>query len=88
MRVLLADVGRALGCGAHLVACAAPRSGRSGSRTLVPPDAATPLPIERAVAHLPRICVEPEEARSGAHGRILGPAGIEGPYAVFGPDGR
>ncbi|HET9248735.1 MAG TPA: tRNA pseudouridine(55) synthase TruB, partial [Actinomycetota bacterium] len=26
------------------------------------------------------------EAKAVSHGRILGPAGIEGPYAVFGPD--
>ena len=29
----------------------------------------------------------PEEAVAASHGRILGPAGIAGPYAVFAPDG-
>jgi tRNA pseudouridine55 synthase len=46
-------------------ACAAPRSGRSGSRTLVRRTQATPEPIERAVEHLPSIFVETEEAGSG-----------------------
>jgi tRNA pseudouridine55 synthase len=27
-----------------------------------------------------------EEARVARNGSILGPAGIQGPYAVFGPD--
>ena len=53
-----------------------------------PPEAIEDLiPIERAVAHLPRLEVEPEEARVARHGSILGPAGIEGPYAVFDPEG-
>jgi tRNA pseudouridine55 synthase len=29
-----------------------------------------------------------EEATAASHGRILGPAGIEGPYRVHAPDGR
>ena len=28
-----------------------------------------------------------EEAIAAGHGRVLGPAGIAGPYAVFAPDG-
>jgi tRNA pseudouridine55 synthase len=46
-----------------------------------------PLPLDRAVAHLPRVDLDAEEATAASHGRILGPAGIEGPYAVFGPVG-
>ena len=53
-----------------------------------PPDAARTQPIERAVAHLPRLTLEHEEAEAASHGRALGPAGIDGPYAVFDPDGR
>ena len=45
-------------------------------------------PIERAVAHLPRMALEAEEAEAASHGRPLVPAGIEGPYAVFDADGR
>ena len=29
----------------------------------------------------------PEEAVAASHGRILGPAGVEGPYRAVGPDG-
>ncbi len=46
------------------------------------------MPLERAVEHLPRLVLEPEEARVARHGSILGPAGIEGPYAVLDPEGR
>ncbi len=52
------------------------------------PDApGQPLPVVRAVAHLPRLDLGPDEAVAAGHGRILGPAGIAGPYGVFGPDG-
>jgi tRNA pseudouridine55 synthase len=87
VRVLVADVGRALGCGAHLVRLRRTAIGSFRVQDARPPDAATPEPIERAVEHLPSIFVETEEAAAVTHGRILAPAGIEGPYAVFGPDG-
>ena len=38
--------------------------------------------------HLPRLELDAEEAVAVTHGRILGPAGLGGPYAVFAPDGR
>ena len=89
VRVLAADVGAALGCGAHLTAL---------RRTAIGPfsvdDAADPAgpgelaPLERAVAHLPRFPLEQEEAIAASHGRILGPAAIEGPYGVYDPAGR
>ena len=40
------------------------------------------------VAHLPRCELIAEEAIAASHGRILGPAAIEGPYGVYDPDGR
>ena len=53
------------------------------------PDAlGAPLPLEAAVAHLPRFDLHPEEAIAASHGRILGPAGIDGPYGAFAPDGH
>jgi tRNA pseudouridine55 synthase len=89
VRVLVADVGTELGCGAHLTRLV---------RTAIGPfrlwDAVAvgelrePLPLETAVAHLPRIDLEADEAAAASHGRILGLAGIDGPYAVFAPDGR
>jgi tRNA pseudouridine55 synthase len=85
VRALVADVGRALGCGAHLI-----RLRRTAIGSLRVEEASLPgegalQPVERAVRHLPGIRLEPEEARAAAHGRPLGPSGIVGPYAVFDP---
>ncbi len=90
VRVLVADVGEALGCGAHLAALRRTAIGPFSVAEARPPeDPGEPLPLERAVAHLPRIELEePAEARAAANGSILAPVGIPGPYAVFGPDGR
>jgi tRNA pseudouridine55 synthase len=88
VRVLLSDVGRALGCGAHLTRLRRTRIGPFDVVEANPPTApGEPLPVERAVGHLPRLALEPEEAVAARHGRILGPAGLEGPYAVFDPEG-
>ena len=88
VRVLVADVGSALGCGAHLTRLRRTAIGPFAVEDASPPDEAGDLlPLERAVDHLPRLELEPEEARVARHGSILGPAGIEGPYAVFDPDG-
>ena len=86
VRVLVADVGRLLGCGAHLVGLRRTAIGSFRVEDAHPPGEGTPEPIERAVGHLPKIHLEPEEAQAASHGRILGPAGIPGPYAVYGPD--
>ena len=84
VRSLVADVGTRLGCGAHLTRLVRTRIGRYRLSEAVAPEAARdPLPIERAVAHLPRIEIEAVEAVAARHGRPLGPAGIEGPYAIF-----
>ena len=89
VRVLVADVGEALGCGAHLAALRRTAIGPFRVEDARPPaDPGEPLPLERAVAHLPAVRLEPEEATAAANGSILAPAGIDGPYAVLGPDGR
>lgn len=88
VRVLVADVGRALGCGAHLTALRRTAIGPFTAEEAEPPERARPLPVERAVAHLPRLPLDAEEAEAASHGRALGPAGIQGPYAVFDPGGR
>ena len=89
VRVLVADVGSALGCGAHLVRLVRTAIGGFRLEDAVPPDApGAPLPAERAVAHLPRVDLEREEARIARHGAVLGSMGIGGPYAVFAPTGR
>lgn len=88
VRVLVADVGIALGCGAHLTMLRRTAIGPFDVADAEPPDAAgTLLPLARAVGHLPRVDLEAEEARAAGHGRILGAAGIRGPYAVFDPEG-
>ncbi|HJY32534.1 MAG TPA: tRNA pseudouridine(55) synthase TruB [Actinomycetota bacterium] len=86
VRVLVADVGRSLGCGAHLVALRRTAIGSLRVEEAHPPGAGTLQPVERAVEHLPSIRLEPEEARAASHGRPLGPAGILGPYAVLDPE--
>ena len=89
VRVLLADVGDALGCGAHLTRLRRTAIGPLDVHDAVVLDRiVAPLPIDRAVAHLPRLDLDAEEAIAAGHGRVLGPAGIAGPYAVFGPTGR
>jgi tRNA pseudouridine55 synthase len=88
VRVLLADVGAALGCGAHLTRLRRTAIGSLRATEGVEPSLVeTPLPLERAVAHLPRLELSAEETVAAGHGRVLGPAGILGPYAVFAPGG-
>jgi tRNA pseudouridine55 synthase len=87
VRVLVADVGTDVGSGAHLTRLVRTAIGPFHVRDAVAMgEAGEPLPIEAAVAHLPRIDLEVQEATAATHGRILGPAGIEGPYAVFGSE--
>jgi tRNA pseudouridine55 synthase len=89
VRVLAADVGAALGCGAHLISLRRVAIGPFDVSDAVDPrDPGEPEPLERAVGHLPRFSLEPEEAIAASHGRILAPASIEGPYGVYDPDDR
>jgi tRNA pseudouridine55 synthase len=89
VRSLVAEVGARLGCGAHLAALRRTAVGPFDVREARPPDdPGDPLPVERAMAHLPAVNVEDEEARAAGHGRVLGPAGLSGPYRVLAPDGR
>jgi tRNA pseudouridine55 synthase len=89
VRVLAADVGRAVGSGAHLTALRRTAIGPFDVREANPPDHVTsPLPLDAAIRHLPRLPLDGEEAAAAAHGRPLGPAGIAGPYGVFDPQGR
>jgi tRNA pseudouridine55 synthase len=88
VRVLAADVGDRLGCGAHLIALRRTLIGPFDVDEATPPDApGAPSPLARAVAHLPRLALDEHEAAAARHGRILGLAGLAGPYAVFGPAG-
>jgi tRNA pseudouridine55 synthase len=89
VRRLVADVGDDLGCGAHLVRLVRTAIGPFDvTSATTPGDPGAPLPLERAVAHLPAVTVSDEEAVAVSHGRILAPGGIVGPYAVLAPGGR
>jgi tRNA pseudouridine55 synthase len=89
VRVLAADVGASLSCGAHLTVLRRTAIGPYAVDDAVAPDGVgQPLPIDAAVGHLPRLDLDPDEAAAASHGRPLGPAGLTGPYAVFGPEGR
>ncbi len=89
VRSLMADVGTKLGPGAHLATLRRTSIGPFDVGEARPPDdPGRPLPLERAVAHLPAFELHPEEARVAVHGCCLGPAGIEGPYRAVAPDGR
>ena len=89
MRVLAADVGNALSCGAHLTSLRRTAIGPYLVADAVTPDAVRePLPIEAAVGHLPRLdlgCRRGRRRLAREAARSRRPAG---PYGVFGPDGR
>jgi tRNA pseudouridine55 synthase len=89
VRSLVADVGLDLGCGAHLMALRRTAIGPYRVEDAMPAEAPGPLmPLDRVVDHLEAVDLTEDEARVAAHGSILGPAGISGPYRVRGPDGR
>jgi tRNA pseudouridine55 synthase len=88
IRSLVRDVGAALGCGAHLSRLRRTAIGPFRADDGRPPeDPGTPLPAVAAVEHLPSVDLTAEEVAAASNGRILGPAGIEGPYRVHAPDG-
>ncbi|HEY3210400.1 MAG TPA: tRNA pseudouridine(55) synthase TruB [Actinomycetota bacterium] len=89
VRSLVADVGRSMGCGAHLIALRRTAIGPYSVDDAAPPETpGRPLPLERAIEHLEAVGLTEDEARAATHGSILGPAGIDGPYRVVGPEGR
>jgi tRNA pseudouridine55 synthase len=95
MRAIARDLGAGLGVGGHLTAL---RRTAVGGFTLaeastleelekVAPDVVN-LPLADAARRFfPVRDASPEEARTLSHGGPLDQAGIEGPYAVFGPYG-
>lgn len=87
VRVLAADLGDDLGCGAHLTRLVRTAVGPFRLEDASPPDSPRLLPPLAAVAHLPRVDLSADEARAARNGSILAPAGLEGPYAVVDPDG-
>jgi len=89
VRSLVADVGARLGPGAHLTRLVRTRIGLFSLPDAVPPDDVTDvLPIEVAVAHLPRLDLTEDEAVAARHGRPLGPPDAPGFHAAVDPAGR
>jgi tRNA pseudouridine55 synthase len=86
VRVLAADVGATLGCGAHLTVLRRTAIGSFAvADATTPEDPGVPAPIASAVEHLPTLRLDEEEAVAASHGRVLGPRAIDGPYAVLSP---
>ncbi|MFJ9522762.1 tRNA pseudouridine(55) synthase TruB [Kitasatospora sp. NPDC101801] len=95
IRALARDLGAGLGVGGHLTALRRTRVGPYGlesARTLEQlEEKLEVLPIaEAAAAAFPRWDVDAEQARLLAHGmKLAAPGlGVEGPIAVFDPEGR
>ena len=93
VRVLAADLGRALGGGAHLRALRRTAVGRFGLDRARPVERAEVLPMAEAVRHLPGVTVGAETAAQVAHGRVLdlevlGAASATGPWAVHDSTGE
>ena len=91
VRTLAADLGRALGGGAHLRNLRRTAVGSFGLASARPVESAEVLPMAQAVKHLTGVRVNPAVAAEVAHGRVLdldrlGAEGA-GPWAVYHPDG-
>jgi tRNA pseudouridine55 synthase len=103
VRTLAQELGRALGCGAHLKSLRRTASGPFPLARAVPlaevearakegPEglaavAARLVPVEEALVEMPRLDVGPEDARRVRHGVPLEVHGVLGRVRVMGPDG-
>ena len=99
VRVLAADLGRALGGGAHLRRLRRTAVGGFGLDAARPVESAEVLPMAHAVEHLAGVRVGPAVAAEVAHGRVLDlgrlgvadpfePGAPSGPWAVHDSDGK
>ena len=89
VRSLVADVGSAVGPGAHLTRLVRTSIGQFAlDRATSPDEVRDPLPLVEAVAHLPRLDLSEEEAVAARHGRVLGPPEGPGFHAAIDPEGR
>jgi tRNA pseudouridine55 synthase len=87
IRTLVADIGRALGGGAHLRNLRRTAIGPHTSDEASPIDAIAVLPARLAVAHLPTVVVDDDGRASVAVGRLPDLAlDGEGPWALLGPE--
>ena len=91
VRVLAADVAKALGTVGHLSALRRTKAGMFTIGQAVSLDDACAgkglMPIEAAVAHLPSVRVSADEAKRVRSGGRVEAAPVAGPVCVLGPDG-
>jgi len=90
IRSLIADIGETVGVGAHVSALRRTRVGAFTDAEAVDVSDVSEnalLPMDSAVAGYPRRSVDEAGARALVHGKPLEPGGIDGVYAVYGPDG-
>ena len=98
VRALAADIGEALGCGAHLVALRRTQSGPFDIGGAVTLDVLEQddevarigrlLPVDAPVTGIPRLDVDREVARLLAHGQKPRIAAAPGCYRIYAPDER
>jgi tRNA pseudouridine55 synthase len=90
IRSLVADLGEAVGVGAHVASLRRTRVGAFSVEDAIRVQDVIPQalrPMEQAVAGYPRRSVDEADALAFVHGKPLAPFGISGAYAVYGPDG-
>ncbi|MQA24202.1 MAG: tRNA pseudouridine(55) synthase TruB [Micromonosporaceae bacterium] len=93
VRAIARDLGAALGVGGHLTALRRTRVGHftlGDAATLEELESGRPVRMslsEAAAALFPRRDLAEADAARMSHGNPLPGVGIDGPYAVFGPDG-
>ncbi len=88
IRTLAADLGRALGGGAHLRNLRRTAVGPFTLARACPADDIELTPVADLLDGMPRLEVDAEVARKVSHGQTLGPAGGDGFLAVAGPGGE
>ncbi len=88
IRTLAADLGRALGGGAHLRNLRRISVGSIGLDQAQPLDDFELRPIEELLGAMPMLEVDAAVAKRVSHGQKLGPSGGAGRFAIKGPDGR
>lgn len=90
IRTLADDLGVSLGVRAHLASLRRSRVGPWSEADAIALDDVDPnamRPIEDTVAGLPQVQIDEAAALALRQGRVIAPAGIEGPWAAIAPEG-
>ncbi len=87
IRTLAADLGHALGGGAHLRHLRRTSVGSIGLDSAQPMDDFTLQPLDLLLGRMPMLEVDAQMAQRVSHGQKLGPSGGAGRFAIKGPDG-